>query len=327
MSSSLSLPASSRTAFCFAPALPFDARRRVSLAAFLRKSHGLNRLVCCLPAPGRQLDAFPRGPLLRATLPAAPPQALRATHTTVGLAPPFPACRLSLLLTASHPRVLSRECSRGLGCAGSGDPATDPHSYIRDSLPSHGRSSASAFGARGSTASVSRPISGPVPSVHSPLRTSDSALCYQRAACLPNRLARVHRGLTPAGPSLRIPAASPRRSVSTALTWRRPARVVRHRRGARMSKLPQLVRHSSPGLEMVNIWRTKSIKIQTNFSLNQTNFLLIQTNSLKLQTGIRTNSLKLQTGATRTGAQGVAASFTTSTRGPCAGPLTIRRGP
>ena len=50
------------------------------------------------------------------------------------------------------------------------------------------------------------------------------------------------------------------------------------------------------GLEMANIWRTKSIKIQTNFSLNQTNFLLIRTNSLKLRTGMRTNSLKLQTG-------------------------------
>ena len=72
---------------------------------------------------------------------------------------------------------------RGLGCrgarAGPGDPATDPHSGIRDSLPSHGRS---------------------------------------------NRLARVRRGLTPAGP-----AASPRRSVPrTALRLaRRPARPCR----------------------------------------------------------------------------------------------------
>ena len=55
-------------------------------------------------------------------------------------------------------------------------------------------------------------------------------------------------------------------------------------RGAKMTKLPSLVRHGSPGLAMANIWRTKSIKIQTYFSLNQTNFLLIQTNYLKLQT-------------------------------------------
>ena len=95
-----------------------------------------------------------------ATLPAAPPQALRATHTT--RAPPCPACRLSLsfsqLLTLGYG---AGTAYRGLGCPGPGDPATDPHSGIRDSLPSHGRSAASAFGARGSAASVSRPISGP----------------------------------------------------------------------------------------------------------------------------------------------------------------------
>ena len=162
--------------------LTYKRRRRVSLAAFLLKSHGLHRLVRFPSAPGCRPDAFPRGPLSRATLPAALPQALRAIHTP--RAPPCPACRLSLLLTALHPRVWSGECSCSLGYTDPGDPATDPHSGIRDSLPSHGRSAARAFGASGSAASLSRPISGPMPSVHSPLRTSDSALCYQRvAAC------------------------------------------------------------------------------------------------------------------------------------------------
>ena len=83
------------------------------------------------PPAGPEPDAFPRGPLSRATLPAASPQALRATHTT--RTPPCPACRLSLFLTASHPRAWSGECSHCLGCAGPGDPATDradPHSAV-----------------------------------------------------------------------------------------------------------------------------------------------------------------------------------------------------
>ena len=106
--------------------------------------------------------------------------------------------------TASHPRVWSGECSRGLGSVGPGYLATDPHSgSIWDSLPSHGRSAARAFGASRSAASVSRPFSGPwpMPSVHSPLCTYESALCSQRVACLQNRLARVLHGLTPSGPS------------------------------------------------------------------------------------------------------------------------------
>ena len=81
----------------------------------------------CAPAR-RAPDAFPRGPLTRATLPGASPQALHATHT-VGHTTRAPPCPLvvSLTHTASHPRVWSGECSRGLGCAGPGDPATDPH--------------------------------------------------------------------------------------------------------------------------------------------------------------------------------------------------------
>ena len=91
---------------------------------------------------------------------------------------------------------------------------------------------ASAFGASGSAASVSRPLSVSMPGVHSPLCTYDSALCSQRVACLPYRLATVLNGLTLAGPSsllnLQDSAASSRRSVRTALTRRRPASVRRH---------------------------------------------------------------------------------------------------
>ena len=105
--------------------------------------------------------------------------------------------------TASHSRVWSRECISRPRLRRSWRARHDPHSGTRDSLPSHARSAFSAFGASGSAASVSRPISGPLPSVHSPLRTYDSALRSgsQRVACLPNRLARVRRGLTPEGPS------------------------------------------------------------------------------------------------------------------------------
>ena len=172
----------------------------------------------CPPAPGRRPDAFPRGLLARAALPAASPQALRATHTA--RAPPCPACR-----TFTHsfsPSVgwgkLARHRLR--------DPAADPHSGIRDSLPSHAAYAASAFGASGFAASVSRPVSGPtpMPSMHTPLRTSDSAFCSQRVACLPIRLARVRRGLTPAGasslPNWPDPVAPFRSSVRTALTRR-----------------------------------------------------------------------------------------------------------
>ena len=74
----------------------------------------------------------------------------------------------------------SWECSRGHGCAGPGDSAIDTHSGRQDSLPSDGRSAASAGGASGSAASVSRPFSGLMPSAHFSLRTYDSALCSQR---------------------------------------------------------------------------------------------------------------------------------------------------
>ena len=140
LSTSLTLLASCRQEFCVSisaflvPILP-DASS--TCQPFRTKPRSLLDS-WCPPAPGRRPDAFPRGPLSRNTLPAASPRALCATHTT--RAPPCPACRHTHFLTAFHPREWSGECSRGLGCAGPGDPATDPHSGIRDSLPSHGRS-------------------------------------------------------------------------------------------------------------------------------------------------------------------------------------------
>ena len=140
--------------------------------------------------------ASPRDTLTRATLPAAPPQALRAIHSR-RLASGFQV-RLSpgLRLTASHPRVGMGNAFRGLGCAGPGEPATDPHSSTRNSLPTLGRyrdaggqPELSAFGASASRRRrrVSVPpsdFSGPVPSVHSPIHPSDSALCSSSARCL-----------------------------------------------------------------------------------------------------------------------------------------------
>ena len=82
-------------------------------------------------------------------------------------------CTLSLSLFPRGPGCSCCHC-----CAGPGDPATYPHSGIRDSLPSHGSSCI--------------PLSVP------PILLS---LCSQRVACLPKRPARVRRGLTPASPS------------------------------------------------------------------------------------------------------------------------------
>ena len=92
LSSALSLPASSRTALCFASAFPcfhqngkrlagLDRRAVTVAPAFLRAIHGLPRRLVFRPgppAPGHRPDAFPCAPLSRAALPAASPQALRA---------------------------------------------------------------------------------------------------------------------------------------------------------------------------------------------------------------------------------------------------------
>ena len=111
------------------------------------------------------------------------------------------SCSVSLPHSFS-PSGWNGECIRGLGCAGPGEPATDLNSGTRDSLPFHGRSAASAFGASASGAapsalsasgaSVSRPISrvqcrviSRVQCRASPLHPSDSAPSLCSARCLP----------------------------------------------------------------------------------------------------------------------------------------------
>ena len=156
------------------------------MTAFFARATQSPRFAWCPPAPGRRPDAFPRGPLSRATLPAA--AASPQPHTRPGRprAPLVVSIAFSQLLTLG-PSL--GECSRGLGCTGPAwaiPPPTPTQAYLygTQSLPSHGRYAASAFGACGSAASVSSPFSGPMPSVHSPLRAYDSADCSQRrVAC------------------------------------------------------------------------------------------------------------------------------------------------
>ena len=115
---------------------------------------------------------------------------------------------------------------------------TGPHSESGIRRPPMAARAASAFGASRGSATVSSPFSGPKPSVsrHSRLRTCDFALCSQRLACQPKCLvARVRRGLSPAGPAS-LPNwpnhAASRHSIRTALTRRRPVRVRRQGPGA-----------------------------------------------------------------------------------------------
>ena len=87
-------------------------------------------------------------------------------------APPKRFGRPSAPLIVSLPHRFSPSgMERGMHMAASAAPvlAIPPpiptQAYRRDSLPSHGRSAASAFGASGSSASVSRPIPDPMHSI------------------------------------------------------------------------------------------------------------------------------------------------------------------
>ena len=84
---------------------------------------------------GLEPDASPRDTLTRATLPAAPPQALRAI--------PHGSLDTPVMLRPSphsfSPSGWSGECIAASAARRPGDPATDPHSGTRDSLPSHSR--------------------------------------------------------------------------------------------------------------------------------------------------------------------------------------------
>ena len=209
----------------------------------------------CPPASGHRPDAFPRCPLTRATLPAASPQELRATHTTRA-PPPCPACRRRSRASQSpsgmERGMLARpRLRRSWRSRGPGDPTRDPavlaiplrHTGLT-ALPWLGppagplpRPAPSALAAppRQCPARfrvlrlVCVPLS--VPSILlSALRLSASperVAFRQRAACpqcLPNRLAGVRRGLTPAGPSSLPNRPDFRRFVSSLCPHRaRPA--------------------------------------------------------------------------------------------------------
>ena len=113
---------------------------------FSRKPHRSPRLVWCPLTSARWLDAFPRG-------------------------------RLRVLLTLVYGAGNARAASAAPVLA---IPPPTPTLAYGTHCPPMAARAASAFGASGSTASMSRPFSGPTPSVHSPLRTCDSALCSER---------------------------------------------------------------------------------------------------------------------------------------------------
>ena len=195
------LPASCRQAFVLRFSVPGPDTTRWSriehTPALLRKATQSPRLVWCPPAgaPGRRPDAFPRG------VPRSQRLRRRRFAPTLPLDPggTVPACRLSLFRSHSFspPGRNARAATAALARS------WRPHSGIRDSRPrpSYGRSAAaaSAFGANGSAASASRSFSGPMPSMHSPLRTDNSVLCpgsqrdHRGLPGLLNRLSRTSR--------------------------------------------------------------------------------------------------------------------------------------
>ena len=105
--------------------------RRLAIVSLLRDHRSIQSDLRGIPArAGPRPDASPRDTLTRATLPAAPPQALRATTQTAGR---------FLSRAVFSPSGWNGECIAASAARRPGDPATDPHSGTRDSLPSHGR--------------------------------------------------------------------------------------------------------------------------------------------------------------------------------------------
>ena len=123
--------------------VPCSYNRTLRSSASLEQSHWTSFDPRDIPArAGHEPVASPRDTLTRATLPAAPPPALRANHTD-RLTPP--SCSVSPLSIASHPRVGVGNALRPMLRVGPAKPATDPHTAVtahgsrRDSLPSLGR--------------------------------------------------------------------------------------------------------------------------------------------------------------------------------------------
>ncbi len=103
--------------------------------AFAHFTVSISTLVEIPARAGREPDAFLRDTLMRATLPAAPPQALHAI--------PHGSLDIPVMLRPSPHSFLSLgwggHCIAASAVRRPGDSATDPHSGTRDSLPSHSR--------------------------------------------------------------------------------------------------------------------------------------------------------------------------------------------
>ena len=202
MSTSLTLPAWSETGIsCSQPPTFYRPGDLFTIAFCAIPRHRISILVDIPARAGLRPDAFPRDTLIRATLPAASPQALRGIHTDRST--PL-SCSVSPLPTASHPRVGTGNASRPMLRVGPASPPPTPTRHTglpalpwplsRPSAFGASAFGASACGARGLPRQGPARYSGPLPSVHSPLHLSDSALSVQRVACLPNRLASSRRG-------------------------------------------------------------------------------------------------------------------------------------
>ena len=192
VSTSLTFPAWSDGQLGFISVLGYITKRGLNSAAFARSPGSLFDPRGIPARAGHGPDASPRDTLTRATLPAAPPQALRATTQTAGR---FSSRTVSLskqLLTLG----LERGMYRGLGCASAWRSRHRPplrHTGLT-ALP--WPLSRPAPSARAPAApSVSRPIFRVPCRVCIPLSTFSILLfCFQRVACLPNRLASSRRG-------------------------------------------------------------------------------------------------------------------------------------
>jgi hypothetical protein len=150
---------------CYKPCDPFTSSPFCAIPR-----HRISIVVDIPARAGQRPDAFPRDTLTRATLPAAPPQALRAIRTDRSTPP---SCSVPLPHSFS-PSGWNGECiSRPMMRVGPAIPPPTPTPAHGTRCPPLGRAAASASGA----ISVLPDFSVSLPSVHSPLHRglSDSA--------------------------------------------------------------------------------------------------------------------------------------------------------
>ena len=160
-----------------------SALLRFSLCATTESIHRIFVVYPPAPASGRTPPRATRSRVPRS-------QRLRRRRFAPPLRPPDVSSRAVSLSNSFSPSGWNGECIAASAARRHGDPATDPHSGTRDSLPSLWP----LRGQRLRRHQCPARYPGPLPSVHSPLHLSDSALLFQRVACLPNRLASSRRG-------------------------------------------------------------------------------------------------------------------------------------